>query len=564
MGLVFGLCFLLAATLGIATAFAYSTLYGALAVALLLVALAARFAAKRHQRGCVAIRDVLATSLLLLLLSAIVASESGLVTLVFHYQTDRQHQINAQLSRTMVFGKAAPLDLKQLHCQQRSATHNAVESAAQRQICQRNGHSAISDGPGLAVAIGVSATRPRCLLPGYKRDRLAYRVTIAFLPSHPVGMPARTQGKLTVDGLLEQNVVGLIGCQAFARALGQQIGETIQHVLSDLAARGRQPSPSVRDPRRQVVQIAAGGSTSCVRYSDGEVACWGDLGLTPGPLLSFSDLGLGPARDLSVGDRHVCLVDQTDQTFCWGDNHLGQLGQGRHLRRTSVRGTLDGVSQVAVGSGITCVRRQNGEVWCWGAGFGDSPQRIDIPAHSVELAVGGRSACSRTTTGRLWCWSESKPPKRIASIDAARTVAVGALHACAVTDSKGETGQVYCWGDNSFRQIAVSRAPRFDSPTAVDVKDAVALSLGTMRSCARTQQGAVICWGWNSHLTRSEGHPEAVALDGVEQIAVGKYHACAKTAASIWCWGYNNVGQLGLGDRTDRPTPAQVTLVASP
>ena len=39
----------------------------------------------------------------------------------------------------------------------------------------------------------------------------------------------------------------------------------------------------------------------------------------------------------------------------------------------------------------------------------------------------------------------------------------------------------------------------------------------------------------------------------------GRDHTCAvRTDGSLWCWGDNFYGQLGQGNRTNRPAPTRV------
>ena len=43
-------------------------------------------------------------------------------------------------------------------------------------------------------------------------------------------------------------------------------------------------------------------------------------------------------------------------------------------------------------------------------------------------------------------------------------------------------------------------------------------------------------------------------------IAAGEYYLCGiRTGGTLWCWGDNGNGQLGLGNHTDHDRPQQVT-----
>ena len=52
----------------------------------------------------------------------------------------------------------------------------------------------------------------------------------------------------------------------------------------------------------------------------------------------------------------------------------------------------------------------------------------------------------------------------------------------------------------------------------------------------------------------------AAAMTGFTQVATGNQFTCAvKSDGTVWCWGYNNVGQLGNGTTINASRPVQVT-----
>lgn len=106
------------------------------------------------------------------------------------------------------------------------------------------------------------------------------------------------------------------------------------------------------------------------------------------------------------------------------------------------------------------------------------------------------------------------------------------------------------------------------------IDDAVSVTVGSDHSCAlrKTATGsdyAAFCWGSDEFgqlgttASADSSTPLIVStlLEDVRQIAAGRDHTCAvKGDGSLWCWGRNNAGQLGLGDKIDRETPQQVAL----
>jgi len=96
-------------------------------------------------------------------------------------------------------------------------------------------------------------------------------------------------------------------------------------------------------------------------------------------------------------------------------------------------------------------------------------------------------------------------------------------------------------------------------------------STGGYHSCALKSDGTVWCWGWNNRGQLGDGTTtdrytpvQVVNLTNVVSIAAGAYHTCAlKSDGTVWCWGYNEDGELGDGTTTNRHTPVQVSGLTS-
>lgn len=135
------------------------------------------------------------------------------------------------------------------------------------------------------------------------------------------------------------------------------------------------------------------------------------------------------------------------------------------------------------------------------------------------------------------------------------SVAAGYWHSCAIQKS----GKTVCWGDNGSGQLGIGTVGgRSLIPAEVQGLPAVAsLSLGNGHSCALTKDGRVFCWGSNElgqlgdggTADRGAAAPVKLSgsggdLSGASALSAGAIHTCVLASGGVHCWGANNESQL--------------------
>jgi alpha-tubulin suppressor-like RCC1 family protein len=201
-------------------------------------------------------------------------------------------------------------------------------------------------------------------------------------------------------------------------------GENFYGQLGDGTSMPRSTPVQVKglaDVTQLAVSVAS--QSACARKIDGSVWCWGaTLART-----EFTDFQTTPVRVLAIGNSaaqvavsgNACVRKLDGTLWCWGSNFAGYLGDGTETRRpTPVQITSVGntVADVGVGPNHTCVLKLDNSVWCWGhnlqgqLGNGTdvkSLTAVEVTAlgHSVvEIAVGDSLTCARKTDESIWCW----------------------------------------------------------------------------------------------------------------------------------------------------------------
>lgn len=146
-------------------------------------------------------------------------------------------------------------------------------------------------------------------------------------------------------------------------------------------------------------------------------------------------------------------------------------------------------------------------------------------------------------------------------------IAAGNAHVCAVL----ETGELFCWGENTSGQLGVGDSMARTAPALVDLADVVEVSAGGLpgdksvaHTCARTSTNQVRCWGANDSGQLGTGNTDPQAtpalvstLSGVKGIAAGGAFTCAiQSDSGVACWGANDAAQLAADVGATSSSPA--------
>lgn len=318
----------------------------------------------------------------------------------------------------------------------------------------------------------------------------------------------------------------------------------------------------------KVTQITAGSIITCVTYDRGDVRCWGLYNS------GQSVPAITQVARVAVAWDHMCVIMLDATVRCWGRNEAGQLGDGTTNDRVSpvqVSGLTD-VAEIGVGYSFTCARLNDGTVRCWGdngrgqMGDGSGTGQNDIHPTPVvasitnvkQLAIGAFHACALTNDGFVSCWGEyTTPDPDITRFHASPTpvgtlvdvVEIGAtIGIDAGLCARLREGTITC----STRVRPNGNMILFDLSPVATLPDAVQIASGTAHVCARHQNGTVNCFfveGATTNPTEDYNLHQVdvpAGIQGVTELTAGQLHTCVRSSGlAVACWGDNSRGQSG-------------------
>ncbi|WP_353852917.1 hypothetical protein [Dehalobacter restrictus] len=134
-------------------------------------------------------------------------------------------------------------------------------------------------------------------------------------------------------------------------------------------------------------------------------------------------------------------------------------------------------------------------------------------------------------------------------------------------------GSVWTWGSDYSGQLGNGTMTPYKSlqkpgsvvPEKIIDSDVTSVSAGQNHAMALKKDGSV--WGWGENLVGQVGvakepyytTPQQIVANGCKYVSAGYKHTVALMSdGSVWAWGMNNYGQLGDGTTTNSTVPKKV------
>ena len=323
-----------------------------------------------------------------------------------------------------------------------------------------------------------------------------------------------------------------------------------------------------------------------------------------------------------IGPMPAAAAGTSVAVFSWGDNSVGELGNGslsptssdqpasvllpQGVTPTAIAGDNStaantssdpfGVSPVGLAIG------SDGNVYAWGdtsgpAGESDVPVVISLPSGVTPRAVsaGQSAAFVLGSDGHLYAWGDNTLGILGDGTTTSSTTPVQVSFPAGVTPSSiaagfetayaiGSDGHLYAWGDNFYDElgdggVSPQTCSSFSvgcSTTPVEVSlpagvTPTSISAGGGFALATGSDGNLYAWGDNADgqlgngTTTQSTTPVQVELPGVTPTAIsagGGFALAIGSDGNLYAWGQNTNGQLGNGTTNESTTPVQVLLPA--
>lgn len=217
---------------------------------------------------------------------------------------------------------------------------------------------------------------------------------------------------------------------------------------------------------------------------------------------------------------------------------------------------------------------------------GDTPADGAQGLRWTSVTAGGAHTCALRSDNTAWCWGSnsngqlgngtstpSPRPVQVKGLNGVKHIDADWVHTCAATAA----GKAHCWGENDGMQIGDPKAET-NYPTCVfggctlpvlvvNIDNVVTVGTGARHSCAVLASGQAWCWGFNElgqlgdgNMPNDSAAPAQVkGLSNVDSISGSPWHTCAVTKdGKAYCWGDNTDGNLGVASPTESDQPIAV------
>lgn len=286
-------------------------------------------------------------------------------------------------------------------------------------------------------------------------------------------------------------------------------------------------------------------------------------------------------------------INQQGKAYLWGANNFGELGTGDVVPRSSPVAVLGGLVFSTIireqSGNVTFGLTKNGSLYAWGlntsgiGGIGDSNARSSpvavLGGHSFQrIFYSTSTAYGITSDGTTYSWGSNLNGQLGLGDVTARSSPTLVLGGLKFSDVNGvfctvgltTSGAAYAWGYNADGGLGLGDTVDRSSPVAVlggltfaKLSDERYPNAASLQQFALTSDGTLYAWGANSNGELGVGDviprssPVAV-LGGLKFRKVIAGIGGLTLDGILYTWGNNSNAILGLGDIISRSSPVAV------
>ena len=296
------------------------------------------------------------------------------------------------------------------------------------------------------------------------------------------------------------------------------------------------------------------------------------------------------------------VITEDGALYVWGKNSYGQLGVGNEVNKnTPIKVTaINGkVMELIIGNYFSVYAiLEDGSLYAWGnnesgkLGVGDevnknTPTKVNLPGKIKELITTGWSVYAILEDGSLYAWGDNSDGQLGVGDEENRNTPIkvtainGKVMELIISNSFSvyailEDGSLYSWGKNSYGQLGVGDEVNRNTPTKVNLPGKIKkLITSSSASYVILEDGSLYAWGYNYYGELGVGSNEdkntptkVTAINGkiMDLIINSDKNSTYKSIfaiikdGSLYAWGNNEGGQLGIGSLEDYiNSPTKVT-----